>query len=60
MKTLLFKFEKKLVFFIFFFFSFGGNLSAEYINVYQWDYLKLSVRDIIPYKDSKVIVLKKQ
>ena len=59
MKTLLFKFEKKLVFFIFFFFSFGGNLSAEYINVYQWDYLKLSVRDIIPYKDSKVIVLKK-
>jgi hypothetical protein len=59
MKIVFNKFEKILVFLIFFLFSFANNSLAEYINIYQWDYLKLSVEDLIPYKDSKVIVLKK-
>lgn len=59
MKIVFKKFEKILLFFIFFLSSFPNATLAEYINVYQWDYLKLSVEDLIPYKDSKVIVLKK-
>ena len=49
------------IFFIitFFQFCFISKSLSEYINVYQWDYLKLSVDDIIPYTDSNIIVLKK-
>ena len=40
-------------------FGFVSNSLSEYINVYQWDFLKLSVDDIVPYKDTSIIVLKK-
>ena len=59
MKMLFLKLIKVFIIIIFFQFGLVSKSLSEYINVYQWDYLKLSADDIIPYKDSSIIVLKK-
>ena len=59
MKSFLTKLGKTFIVIMLFLFGFVSNSLSEYINVYQWDFLKLSVDDIVPYKDSSIIVLKK-
>ena len=59
MKRFYIKLAKTLVITIYCFFSFVNNSLSEYINIYEWDFLKVSLEDIIPYKDSSILVLKK-